>query len=526
MTCGTLEHMFEPTMEMDPPEGLSSLDLEDGVVVLAGQQAAVEARVLSWLAAFEAKAGWRDSVMTATFCSYRLGWSPHAARERVAVARALPAFPKIRQAFSEGRISFPAVRAIIRVATPEIEEELVSLARECTGAMLGRIINRYRRLLAEHTGTEPTRSQHAARRLSYHFDDEGFFHLHGTFSPEAGAVIEAALDQAAAEAKDAEAHLEPEDSPASGTPLPWEARSADALVAVCESYRTHGAAARPGAARAEVVVHVDAAVLAGAKPDAESRCELEDHDAALAPEAARRIACDASVVAMIHDAEGVPLSVGRRTRTIPTPIRTALVARDRGCVFPGCGQSAYLEGHHIVHWAEGGETSLGNLALVCLGHHRAIHEGGYRITASPAGSPPTAGSFVFTRPDGTVVEPPDWDSLPTRTPTMLDCVTPTDALCHYTGGGLNLGDTLCRLYGVDGRFAAVSPQVLADDLAPPPTEPDDFPVENAWMYEEDDEGYELGPAHYDWENWTPPPLPPPLPPTDPPSPPPSPPPPE
>ena len=77
-------------------------------------------------------------------------------------------------------------------------------------------------------------------------------------------------------------------------------------------------------------------------------------------------------------AEGKILDVGRRTRTIPTPIRRALTARDKGCQFPGCGLK-FCEAHHLKHWAEGGETSLDNLVLLCRRHHRAVHEEGYRI---------------------------------------------------------------------------------------------------------------------------------------------------
>jgi hypothetical protein len=95
----------------------------------------------------------------------------------------------------------------------------------------------------------------------------------------------------------------------------------------------------------------------------------------LAAETARRLACDASVVTLIEDPEGEPLNVGRRTRSIPPAIRRALAARDRGCRFPGCTHARYVDGHHIRHWAQGGETSLSNLLTLCRFHHRQVHEG-------------------------------------------------------------------------------------------------------------------------------------------------------
>ena len=70
----------------------------------------------------------------------------------------------------------------------------------------------------------------------------------------------------------------------------------------------------------------------------------------------------------------MPLTVGRATRTVPPSIRRALVVRDRGCRFPGCDRPpAWTDGHHLVHWADGGQTALENLVL-CRPHHRLVHE--------------------------------------------------------------------------------------------------------------------------------------------------------
>jgi hypothetical protein len=122
------------------------------------------------------------------------------------------------------------------------------------------------------------------------------------------------------------------------------------------------------------------------------------------PESARRIACDAvrTVVKVaatpddlswITGAPVMPLSVGRATRTIPAPIRTALVLRDQGCRFPGCDRPpAWTDGHHIIHWADGGPTELDNLVSLCRSHHRRVHEEGWRIHitdgAAVVGPPP------------------------------------------------------------------------------------------------------------------------------------------
>ena len=137
-----------------------------------------------------------------------------------------------------------------------------------------------------------------------------------------------------------------------------------ALAAIADTSLAHPELGRDGGERYQVVVHADESALACAD---EGCCELED-GSALAAETARRLACDAS---LIRD--------GRRSRTIPPATRRVLRLRDRGCRFPGCENRRFVDAHHVRHWAYGGETRLDNLILLCRRHHRAVHEGGYRV---------------------------------------------------------------------------------------------------------------------------------------------------
>jgi hypothetical protein len=184
-------------------------------------------------------------------------------------------------------------------------------------------------------------------------------------------------------------------------PPTMEQQQADALALLAETALHQ--ALDPGAPgeRYQVVVHVDAAVLAD--PAAAGQSVLED-GARVPAGTSRRLACDASRVVMRHDADGRVVEVGARTRTIPPAIRRALHHRDRGCRFPGCGVRV-SEGHHIRHWAQGGPTTLSNLALLCRRHHRAIHEEGFQVERLPDGD------LGFRRPNGwpipDVPPPPD-----------------------------------------------------------------------------------------------------------------------
>ena len=146
----------------------------------------------------------------------------------------------------------------------------------------------------------------------------------------------------------------------------------------------------------------------------------------LGREAARRLSCDAALVALRHGAAGEVLDVGRRTRAVPTALRRALLDRDRSqCQFPGCN-SRRCDAHHVVHWADGGETRLQNLVLCCRFHHRAVHEEGFQVVAD------AAGQFRFLRPDGVALpaEPPaaSWEGAP---------LAPTDA--RLATAGVSIG---------------------------------------------------------------------------------------
>jgi 5-methylcytosine-specific restriction endonuclease McrA len=127
-------------------------------------------------------------------------------------------------------------------------------------------------------------------------------------------------------------------------------------------------------------------------PDQPGQSVLED-GARVSAETSRRLACDASRVVMQHGLDGRVVEVAARTRTIPPALRRALYHRDRGCRFPGCGLR-FGQGHHIRHWAQGGPTTLSNLALLCRRHHRAVHEEGYQVDRQPDGE------LRFRRPDG------------------------------------------------------------------------------------------------------------------------------
>src|SRR5437762_7884385 len=200
--------------------------------------------------------------------------------------------------------------------------------------------------------------------------------IHGRLEPETGAVLMKALEAAREVLSQPETFQDP-----AADPPAFSQQQADALALLAETALHHGIAPGTPGERYQVVVHIDAPVLAEsdapAAPSAPGQSALED-GAHVSAETSRRLACDATRVVMRHDADGHVTEVGARTRTIPPALRRVLQHRDRGCRFPGCGLP-FGQGHHIRHWAHGGPTTLSNLAMLCRRHHRCVHEEGYHV---------------------------------------------------------------------------------------------------------------------------------------------------
>jgi hypothetical protein len=255
---------------------------------------------------------------------------------------------------------------LTRIAEPESEEELIELALQLTAAQLDRAVRAYRRV----TTDEAAALQDTAY-LGWCWDDDGSLVVQGRLAPEDGAVFLEALEAS----RNALRVRRREAAGGSAEPRPT---NAEALAAMADSALSAAAGARSGGERHQVVVHVDEAALAAV---ADGECVLADGPA-LAPETARRLSCDSSVVT-VAARNGEALSVGRKTRSVPPPLRRALQRRDRGCRFPGCENHRFVDAHHIRHWACGGETRLDNLVLLCRRHHRLVHEGGYSLESLP-----------------------------------------------------------------------------------------------------------------------------------------------
>ncbi len=387
MEITSLPH-FVPT-----PEPVAQLDrLGDEIAELSAHLEAATSRLLDLIREFDARGGWGNGFRScAEWLNWRVGLDMGAARERVRVARALGTLPLLAGALARGELSYAKVRALTRVATPETEERLLNVGRSGTAAHVERIVRAWRRVDRKAEAREAAR-QHASRALHVYTDDDGTVVLRGRLTPEVGALLQRALAAARETLYQRSRKEKTADPPADASmePPTRAQQQADALALLAETALHQ--VLDPGAPgeRYQVVVHVDAPVLA----DPEQPGRRSSNEAArVSAETSRRLACDASRVVMRHDEEGRVVEVGARTRTIPPAVRRALHHRDHGCRFPGCG-SPLGEGHHVRHWAEGGPTTLSNLALLCRRHHRAVHEEGFKVERE------ADGTLHFRRSDG------------------------------------------------------------------------------------------------------------------------------
>ncbi len=376
------------------PAALSSPDLKhthkasrlgEEITELAAHICAATSLLLEKIREFDELKGWSHHgvLSCAHWLQWQCGMNIGAARQRVRVAHALANLPEISASFKEGRISYSKVRAMTRVATAKNEEYLLGIARHGTAAHVEKVVSNYRRS-KRLEALEEENNRHSHRELSWHVDGDGMWVFKGKFTAEQGALIakalEGAMDELYAEQGDEPSEVSAEIprgvDPIEAKPHPIASRRADALERVVESYLAGRKVGHSGGDRYLVNIHTDAETLTANGQGAESECEDCGHVSA---ETSRRMACDASVVQWDEARSGEALNIGRKSRTIPPSLRRALKRRDGGCRFPGCTCSKFVDAHHIQHWADGGETSMDNLVLLCRRHHRLVHEGGFAV---------------------------------------------------------------------------------------------------------------------------------------------------
>jgi len=405
---------------------VTTAELEASITRLTANLNAATYQHLMMIAEFDTRNGWghEGTRSCAHWLNWRCGISFGAAREKLRVAHALQHLPQTREAFASGQLSYSKARAITRVGTVDNEECLLSFARYGTASQLDRTVQLYRKQFDEagalmvgyhermcpedpsdDTTIDPATAERQGalhhrthRQLDTRWDEHGCLEIRARLTAEEGALVLKALEAAVESLKEDEPN---ENVPAEASQAKQHHRKkADALVLIASQSLENTSTNANTADRYQVVVHVDSQVLAGeldAKPTGEPDCYIEKQ-VGLPVESVRRLSCSCKIVPVLTDGSE-PLNIGRSSRAIPPSIRRALTIRDGQCMFPGCDCNKFLDAHHIIHWSNGGDTSMENLIEVCHYHHVQLHEGGYSVHRL------ATGRLQFFKPDGAVLNP-------------------------------------------------------------------------------------------------------------------------
>jgi hypothetical protein len=389
-------------MWLESPPRVRELErLGDEIAELSAHLDAATARLLALIREFDARGGWNTGFRScAEWLGWRVGLTLGAARERVRVAHALGALPGLAAALARGELSYAKVRALTRVATPETEARLLRVGRAGTAAHVERLVRAGRRVDRRAEAREAAR-QHASRGLRLSHDEDGTVVIRGRLTPEAGALLLRALDaaretlyqRARRGAADCAAAEPAPAAPTRGQP------QADALVLLAETALDQDLDPGAPGERYQVVVHVDAAVLADPAQDGQTAL---DGGIRVSAETSQRLACDASRVVMRHD-PGRAGGRGRRLHPHDPPGPPAGAAPSRsGLSIPG------LRG-----------PRRRGASRTALGAGRPDHADEPRVALPAASSRGARGGLPRdARPGGRVLlQPPGWPRAARRAAT-------------------------------------------------------------------------------------------------------------
>jgi hypothetical protein len=355
----------------------SGAALGEEIVRLRRHANQIEAESARLTRRFEEFNGDRDDAAPSlvSWLRHRCGLSSGAAMKRAEVARQLPELPEAQERFRRGELGLSHAAVLARVVTevgPEAarmaSDTLLEAASRLDPTRL-RIVGRHLRHCVDPDGAlAAALKEHERQYLHVSPTSDGVYVIDGLLDAEGGATLQTALN-------------------ALSKPVPGELRGAaerraDALVELAVRQLQSGTLPSAHGQRPHLVLTASVDALAGSSGVMPAELALAGPVHA---ETARRIACDASVSAVTM-AGSDPLSVGREKRSIPAAMRRALVHRDCGCRYPGCDRPPeWTDGHHVTHWAHGGETSMANLVLLCRVHHRRVHDEGWSLRVTPTG---------------------------------------------------------------------------------------------------------------------------------------------
>jgi hypothetical protein len=350
---------------------------------LIGEWERAEAEMLACLGEWDQSGAWAEegACTPVAWLTNRAPVTKGDATRLVRAARLTRDHERTGKALAAGDMTSAHVHVLARAIRhredqyPDHEDVLVDAATEHEPEWFRHLARQWRSLADDAAASADAEKQFEDRR----------FHCSATFGgtvvgdfeldPESGAIVLAAL-----EARDQPDPITKGDMGRSRSQR-WADNFVEIMAEDLERQNQGGRAPKT----VDVVIDADRLVGAPLSDVAGARCEL-DRVGPIAPETARRLACDAAIGRVVRNGRSEILDLGRRTRYPTQAQRRALARRDGGCGFPGCDRPHWwCDAHHIVHWIDGGLTDLINLVLLCRRHHVMCHEGGWRLERAPDG---------------------------------------------------------------------------------------------------------------------------------------------
>lgn len=348
---------------LDHTKPVSVDELDEHLMLLEAARNRLDQEWTESLGDFDASEG--ASVLeypsTVAYLKDRMRMASSRANLYVHLARAARRFGATFQSWRHNQISGDQARELFRVAEtlPDEYEKVESGLLEICGdtpAETRKILEYWSATVDLPGVVLDVEQQQARRALDYSHKANGMVEGKFCLTSLAGEALLTGLDS-----------LMPSEGDADRSP---SQRRHDALEDLARQYLESADTPKVGGERPSVMVHVDLEALQGEPGGLHETANGRVIDV----ETVRQLACDASVARIVFDSQSEVLDVGHKTRVISAALRRAVVARDRHCVYPGCDRDAtWCDVHHIIHWADGGETLLANLCLLCRYHHTLVH---------------------------------------------------------------------------------------------------------------------------------------------------------
>ena len=376
MAC--MEGTAEPVNVKAMPS--NATDICQRLKVLSQDITSSLADQIELLVRFDDLQGWKSSGANhcAAWMNTELGVSLKRGWEYLRIGRKLRLLPTTTALFRAGKLSWSKVRLIANVADRENEKTLCHAALDGSVSEVQRLCEGYRWQEGDKDeDDEKNRAlrQWQSRSFTWQETTFGSTRIQLTLPPDLAQAFLNSVEQSLNQLDSSEKKDRDTDSDSN-----ISQRRADAAVLMAETSLQQAGREIATADRYQVIVSVDATDLSTREHHAQTPSKRPTLKGAgpIARETARRIACDCSVSTHLTS-NGEPMSIGRKSRICPTTMARTIKERDQHCQFYGCTKTHHLQIHHLVHWADGGETSVENCASLCSYHHHLVHEGGYTI---------------------------------------------------------------------------------------------------------------------------------------------------